>query len=86
MKSRAIKWVLKTVRQVVNFAAEERIDEYGLTWWASAPKIKCLPEPDRRALRPLSWAEPRRFFQALPDHVATRVLFILNTGLHDAEI
>jgi integrase len=86
VKSRTINQALKTVRQVVNFAAEELIDEYGLTWLASAPKIKLLPEPDLRPPRPLSWEEQGRFFQALPDHLATMALFIVNTGLRDAEI
>ncbi len=86
VKSRTINQALKIVRQVVNFAAEELIDEYGLTWLETAPKIKLLPEPDLRAPRPLSWEEQARFFPALPDHLATMALFIVNTGLRDAEI
>jgi len=86
VKSRTINQALKTVRQVVNFAADELIDEYGLTWLASAPKIKLLPEPDLRPPRPLSWEEQGRLFKALPDHLATMALFIVNTGLRDAEI
>ncbi len=86
VKSRTINQALKIVRQVVNFAAEELIDEYGLTWLETAPKIKLLPEPDLRPPRPLSWDEQTRFLPALPDHLATMALFIVNTGLRDAEI
>ncbi len=77
---------LKIVRQVVNFAAEELIDEHGLTWLESAPKIKLLPEPDLRTPRPLSWDDQMRLFQKLPDHLSTMALFIVNTGLREAEI
>ena len=86
VKSRTINQALKIVRQVVNFAAEELIDEHGLTWLESAPKIKLLPEPDLRPPRPLSWDDQMRLFQKLPDHLATMALFIVNTGLRDAEI
>ncbi len=86
VKSRTINQALKIVRQVVNFAAEELIDEYGLTWLEAAPKIKLLPEHDLRPPRPLTWEEQARFFPALPNHLATMALFIVNTGLRDAEI
>lgn len=86
VKSRTINQELKIIRQIVNFAADELIDEYGLTWLETAPKIKLLAEPDLRAPRPLSWEEQARFFPALPDHLATMALFIVNTGLRDAEI
>ena len=86
VKSRAINQELKIVRQIVNFVADELIDEYGLTWLETAPKIKLLPEPDLRPPRPLSWEEQARFFLALPDHLATMALFIVNTGLRDAGI
>jgi integrase len=86
VKSRTINQALKIVRQIVNFAADELIDEYGLTWLESAPKIKLLPEPDLRAPKPLSWDEQNRFVQILPDHLASMALFIVNTGLRDAEI
>lgn len=86
VKSRTINQALKIVRQVMNFVAEELIDEYGLTWLETAPKIKLLPEPDLRQPRPLSWEEQKKFFPALPDHLANMALFIVNTGLRDAEI
>ena len=84
VKSRTINQALKIVRQVVNFAADELIDEHGLTWLESAPKIKLLPEPHLRTPRPLSWDDQTRLFQKLPDHLATMALFIVNTGLRDA--
>lgn len=86
VKSRTVNQALKIVRQVANFAAEELIDEFGLTWLETAPKIKLLPEHDLRPPRPLSWEEQTRFFPALPDHLATMALFVVNTGLRDAEV
>ena len=86
VKSRAINQELKIVRQIVNFVADELIDEYGLTRLETAPQIRLLPEPDLRPPRPLSWEEQARFFPELPDHLATMALFIVNTGLRDAGI
>jgi hypothetical protein len=34
---------LKVVRRILNLAATEWVDEYGLTWLATAPKIVCFP-------------------------------------------
>ncbi len=45
-----------------------------------------LPETDRRAPYPLSWDEQRRFFQELPEHLATMALFKVNTGCREAEV
>ena len=45
VKSRTINQALKIVRQVVNFAAEELIDEYGSTWLESAPKTSFYLSP-----------------------------------------
>ena len=39
---------LKIVRRVLNLAAQEWMDEYGLTWRASAPKVKLLPDTNKR--------------------------------------
>jgi hypothetical protein len=51
---------LKVVRHILNLAAGEWLDEYGLTWLANAPKIKLLPEHDLRKPYPLSWEEQNK--------------------------
>ena len=77
---------LKVVRRIVNLAAGEWLDENGLTWLAAAPKIKLLPDTDKRLPYPLDWDEQARLFQRLPDHLAQMALFAVNTGCRDSEI
>jgi integrase len=77
---------LKVVRRILNLAATEWVDEHGLTWLATAPKIKLLPDHNKRQPYPLSWDEQARLFQALPGHLAAMALFAVNTGCRDGEI
>ena len=77
---------LKVVRRILNLAANEWIDEYGLTWLAVAPKIKLLPDNNKRLPYPLSWDEQQMLFKALPTHLANMALFAVNTGCRDREI
>lgn len=77
---------LKIVRRVLNLAAQEWMDEYGLTWLGTAPKIKLLPDTNKRPPYPLNWEEQTRLFQRLPDHLAQMALFAVNTGCRDGEI
>jgi len=77
---------LKVVRRILNLAAAEWMDEYGMTWLASAPKIKLLPETDRRPPYPLSWDEQERLFKELPLHLGQMALFTVNTGCRDGEV
>lgn len=77
---------LKIVRRVLNLAAQEWMDEYGLTWLASAPKVKLLPDTHKRPPYPLNWEEQTKLFQRLPDHLAQMALFAINTGCRDGEI
>jgi integrase len=86
VRTRTINHALQVVRRIVNLAASEWVDEYGLTWLLAAPKIKLLPELDRRKPYPLSWEEQDRLFQALPLHLAKMALFAVNTGCRDQEI
>lgn len=86
LKTRTINHGLKVVRQILNLAANEWRDEFGLTWLEQAPKIKLLPEHDGRAPHPLSWEEQETFFRALPPHLQRMALFMVNTGLRDAEL
>ncbi|HEU0203998.1 MAG TPA: tyrosine-type recombinase/integrase [Burkholderiaceae bacterium] len=77
---------LQVVRHILNLAALEWKDENGMTWLASAPKIKLLPNPDKRQPYPLNWDEQTRLFKALPEHLAAMALFAVNTGCRDAEV
>lgn len=86
VKSRTINYGLQLVRHILNLASGEWLDEYGLTWLSSAPKIKLLPESDKRKPRPLSWEDQTLLFTALPEHLAKMALFAVNTGCRDSEI
>jgi integrase len=85
-KTRTINHGLQVVRRILNLAASEWVDEYGLTWLAATPKIKLLPEYDSREAYPISWDEQAKLFQALPDHLAQMALFAVNTGCRDTQI
>jgi integrase len=77
---------LKIVRRILNLAASEWIDEHGLTWLVTAPRIKLLPDTNKRTPYPLSWGEQRRMFRELPDYLAEMALFAVNTGCRDGEV
>ncbi|WP_051301685.1 tyrosine-type recombinase/integrase [Sedimenticola selenatireducens] len=77
---------LKVVRRILNLAASEWMDEYGMTWLQAAPKIKLLPDINQRQPYPLNWEEQTALFKELPDHLAQMALFTVNTGCRDAEV
>ena len=77
---------LKIVRRILNLAATEWVDEFGLTWLATAPKIKLVPDTNKRQPYPLSWEEQDRLFSHLPRHLGNMALFAVNTGCRDGEI
>jgi integrase len=86
VKTRTINYALQTVRHILNLAAGEWLDEYGLTWLASAPKIKLLPQQDARKPYPLSWEEQTCLLKELPLHLARMMLFKVNTGCREQEV
>lgn len=86
VKTRTINHGLKIIRRIVNLAAGEWIDENGLTWILSAPKIKLLPEYDNRKPEPLSWEQEDRLMQELPTHLKRMALYAINTGSRDKEV
>jgi integrase len=86
VKTKTINHGLQSVRQILNLAAGVWMDESGLTWLASPPKIKLIPELDSRKPYPLNWEEQDRLFAALPDHLQEMALFAVNTGCRDREI
>jgi len=77
---------LKVVRRILNLAAHEWVDEFGLSWLLAAPKIKLLPDVDKRQPYPLSWDEQGVLFEALPRHLKQMALFAVNTGCRDSEV
>ncbi len=86
VKKRTINYSLQTVRHILNLASLEWFDEFGLTWLASAPRIKLLKEDDKRDPYPLSWGEQLRLFNALPPYLAQMALFKVNTGCREQEV
>jgi integrase len=77
---------LKVVRRILNLAASEWLDAHGLTWLKAAPKIRLLPDTNKRLPYPLNWDEQDRLFKQLPKHLAQMALFAVNTGCRDGEI
>lgn len=86
VKMRTINYGLQLTRHILNLAASEWLDEHGLTWLASAPKIKLIPETDKRKPYPLSWEEQECLFKELPPYLRNMALFAVNTGCRDTEI
>ena len=76
---------LKIVRRIMNLAASEWFDEHGLTWLLSPPKIKLLPDRDKRPPYPLSYAEQEALLRELPEYLAQMALFAVNTGCPNGE-
>lgn len=77
---------LKVVRRILNLAENEWMDEHGMSWLDRAPRIKLLPDTNKRQPYPLNWDEQQQLFSALPPHLAEMALFAVNTGCRDAEI
>jgi len=86
VKHRTINYALQVIRQILNLASKEWIDEHGLTWLHHAPKIKLLPQHDAKKPYPLSIAEQELLFASLPLHLEHMALFAVNTGCRDQEI
>ncbi len=85
-KNRTINMPMEVVRHILNLAAGEWLDEHGLTWLQSAPKIRLLPRNDAREPYPLSWDEQTKLFAALPEYLRMMCLFNVNTGCRDKEV
>ena len=77
---------LKIVRRILNLASTEWVDEFGMTWLQSAPRIKLLSDTNKRKPYPLNWKEQAILFEALPDHLTDMALFAVNTGCRDGEV
>lgn len=77
---------LQIVRCILNLASSEWVDENGLTWLLTAPKIRLLPNRKKRQPYPLDWEEQSRLFSELPKHLAEMAMFAVNTGCRDSEV
>lgn len=77
---------LKVISRILNLAAAEWVDEYGMTGLQTATRIKLLPDNNKRKPYPISWEEQLRLFDALPQHLEDMALFAVNTGCRDGEI
>lgn len=86
VKTRTINHGLQIVRRILNLAASEWLDEYGLTWIAVAPKIRLFSELDRQQPYPLDRQEQAHLFNELPVHLRRMALFAVNTGCRDQEV
>ncbi len=86
VKNRTINFALQSVRHILNLAALEWRDEYGLTWLVTPPKIKLLALQDAREPYPMSRDEQMRLFDELPDHLVKMALFKVNTGCREQEV
>ena len=86
VKVRTINYALQTVRHILNIAASEWFDESGMTWLDRSPRIKLLPETDKRSPYPMSWDEQFRLLNQLPRHLAKMAVFKVNAGCREAEV
>jgi integrase len=86
VKTKTLNAALAVVRRILNLASSEWMDERGLTWLATAPKIKLFPIKDARSPYPLTQEEQALLFQELPDHLARMALFKVNTGCREQEV
>jgi len=82
---KTINLALTIVRRILNLSARSWRDEAtGKTWLETPPLIKLLPLVGfQRQPRPISWAEQKKLFEALPSHLLNMALFDLNTGARD---
>lgn len=61
VKTKTINLSLQIIRHTLNLASGVWMDEHGLTWLASSPKIKLLPELDSRKPYPLKLGKTKSF-------------------------
>jgi integrase len=85
-KHATINRSLQVARTILNRAARVWRDS-GKPWISTSPLIELLDEKeDRRAPRPITWAEQAALMKELPAHLEKPVLFALNTGARDENV
>lgn len=81
---KTINLALALVRRILNLASRSWRDDNGKTWLEMPPMITLLPLIGfQREPRPITWSEQRRLIPLLPNHLASMILFDLNTGVRD---
>lgn len=79
VKPSSVNRTMEVVRAVLNKAAHE------WEWLDRVPRVRMLPEPDRR-IRWLTRDEAERLLGALPGHLEAMARFSLETGLRRANV
>jgi integrase len=79
LKNSTVNRTMEVVRAVLRKAANE------WEWLDRVPRVRMLPEPNRR-IRWLTQEEAERLIQALPVHLAAMARFSLETGLRRANV
>ena len=77
---------LEVVRTILNRAARAYRDDDGRPWLEAVPPLITMQPETPRQPYPLTWEEQDRLFPELPSHLATMVLFAINTGLRDSNV
>ncbi len=54
VKKKTINQELEILHRILNRAASEWLDKKGMTWLATGPKIKLLPETDKHKPFPIN--------------------------------
>lgn len=86
VKTRTINMGLQVVRRILNLAATDWLNEYGVNWIFSAPKIKLMKENDKNPPYPISWHEQEALFSKLATHLKEMALFTVNSGCRSREV
>jgi integrase len=86
VKTKTVNLALAVVRRILKLASGEWMDERGMTWLETAPKIRLFQIADARPPYPLSAEEQTLLFQELPDHLARMAIFKVNTGTREQEV
>jgi integrase len=86
VKTKTLNMALGVVRRVLESRLLRMDGRQGMTWLATAPKIKLFPVKDARSPYPLTREEQALCFKSCPDHLARMALFKVNTGLREQEV
>jgi integrase len=83
IKSRTVSRDLAVLRRILSLAARSWRDEQNKPWIDTPPLLEFPQWEDGAEPYPLSWAEQKRFFDLLPEHLRCMALFKVNTGLRE---
>jgi len=77
---------LEVVRTILNRAARSYRNAEGQPWLAGLPPLITMLPETRRSPYPITWDEQDRLFPRLPDRLARKALFAVNTGLRESNV